>query len=77
MEAILVAIALLYSSGALAAQEAPATTPGTGGGQARTRKVRSPEVLKDGRITFRLLAPRASEVLLQGNWEGGRGAAMS
>jgi enterochelin esterase family protein len=34
-------------------------------------------VLKDGRVTFRLLAPKAAEVLVQGNWEGGRGLAMS
>jgi enterochelin esterase-like enzyme len=61
----------------LLAQESPTTTPGTGGGQARAAKVRSPEVLADGRITFRLLAPKATEVLVQGNWEGGRGVAMT
>ena len=61
----------------LLAQEPPATTPGTGGGQARAAKVRSPEVLADGRVTFRLLAPKATEVLVQGNWEGGRGLAMT
>ena len=61
----------------LLAQEAPRTTPGTGGGQAQAAKVLSPEVHADGRITFRLLAPKAAEVLLQGNWEGGRGVAMA
>ena len=61
----------------LLAQEAPTTTVGTGGGQARAAKVRSPEVLADGRVTFRLLAPKATEVLVQGNWEGGRGLAMT
>src|SRR5450759_1456720 len=61
----------------LLAQEAPTTTPGTGGGQARAAKVRSPEVLADGRVTFRLLAPKDTEVLVQGNWEGGRGLAMT
>ena len=59
----------------LLAQEAPTTTVGTGGGQARAAKVRSPEVLADGRVTVRLLAPKATEVLVQGNWEGGRGLA--
>jgi enterochelin esterase family protein len=34
-------------------------------------------VLADGRITFRLLAPKATEVLVQGNWEGGRDLAMT
>ena len=60
----------------LIAQEAPTTSPGTGGGQAQAAKVRSPEVLADGRITLRLLAPKATEVLVQGNWAGGRGLAM-
>src|SRR5689334_6281171 len=61
----------------LPAQEAPATTPGTGGGQAQAAKVHSPEVLADGRVTFRLLAPKAAEVLVQGNWQRGRGLAMT
>jgi enterochelin esterase family protein len=34
-------------------------------------------VLADGRVTFRLLAPKATEVLVQGNWESGRGLAMT
>ena len=62
---------------ALLAQEAPTTTPGTGGGQARAAKVRSPEVLADGRVTFRLLAPKATEVLVHGNWERGHDLAMT
>jgi enterochelin esterase-like enzyme len=66
---------LIICSGLLA-QEAAGTSPGTGGGEAHAAKIRSPEVLGDGRITFRLLAPKATEVLLQGNWEGGRGVAM-
>jgi enterochelin esterase family protein len=61
----------------LLAQEPPTTSPGTGGGQARAAKVRSPEVLGDSRVTFRLLAPKATEVLVQGNWQGGRGLAMT
>ena len=61
----------------LFAQESPTTTPGTGGDQSRTAKVISPEVLADGAVTFRLLAPKATEVLVQGNWEGGQGLAMA
>ena len=61
----------------LLAQEAPTTSPGAGGGQAQAAKVRSPQVLADGRVTFRLLAPKATEVLVQGNWEGGRGLPMT
>ncbi len=66
----------LVLSAALLAQESPATTPGTGGGRGRAASVISPEVLPDGRVTFRLRAPSATEVLLQGNWEAGRGVAM-
>ena len=47
------------------AAEAPAPAP------------RSAEVSADGRITFRLSAPKAAEVLVNGNWEGGRGLAMT
>jgi len=65
----------------LLAQQPPVTPPepgrGAGGGQAQAATVRSPEVLADGRITFRLLAPKATEVLVQGNWEGGRDLAMT
>jgi 1,4-alpha-glucan branching enzyme len=77
MRLIEATVALVVLCTTLNAQESPATSPGTGGGQARAAKVRSPEVLADGRITFRLLAPEATEVLLQGNWEGGRGLAMT
>ncbi len=69
--------ASLALCGALLAQEPAATTPGTGGGQARAARVRSPEVLADGRVTLRLLAPKAAEVLVQGNWPDGRGMAMT
>ena len=58
------------------AQESATTTPGTSGGQAAAEKVVSPDIQADGRVTFRLSAPAASEVLVQGNWEGGRGLAM-
>lgn len=61
----------------LGAQEPPAVSPGTGGGQARAVKVQSPEMHADGRVTFRLLAPRATEVLVQGNWKAGRDVAMT
>ena len=37
----------------------------------------SPEILPDGKMTFRLAAPRAAEVLLNGDWEGGQGVLMA
>jgi enterochelin esterase family protein len=61
----------------LLAQEAPTTTPGTAGGRGQAEKVRSPEVLADGRVTLRLLAPKATEVLVEGNWGGGHDLAMT
>jgi hypothetical protein len=69
--------ALLVLVTPLVAQEAPATSVGTRGGQNQAAPVRSPEVLADGRVTFRLLAPKATEVLVEGNWDGGRGLAMT
>ena len=38
--------------------------------------VRSPEVLPDGRVTFRLLASRANEVTLNGDWIGAANLPM-
>jgi enterochelin esterase family protein len=61
----------------LLAQEAPVTSPGTGGGQGQMKKVRSPEMLPDGRVTLRLLAPKANEVMVHGNWERGRDIPMA
>jgi enterochelin esterase-like enzyme len=60
----------------LLAQEAGTTSPSTSGGMVAAAKVRSPEVLPDGRVTFRLYAPKANEVLIMGNWAGGRGLPM-
>jgi hypothetical protein len=35
---------------------------------ARNRGVLSPEIGPDGRVTFRLAAPKAGEVILNGDW---------
>jgi enterochelin esterase-like enzyme len=61
----------------LFAQEPPAVSPGTRGGQSPAATIRSPEVLADGRVTFRLFAPKATEVLVNGNWQGSRSLAMT
>jgi enterochelin esterase-like enzyme len=37
----------------------------------------SPEILPDKRVTFRLLAPKAAEVFLNGNWDTGRNIQMT
>ncbi|HTY64434.1 MAG TPA: alpha/beta hydrolase-fold protein [Acidobacteriota bacterium] len=36
----------------------------------------SPEVLSDNRVTFRLAAPKATEVILNGDWPNGRNIQM-
>jgi len=55
------------ASGAVAVAQAPPTGPA----------VRSPEILPDGRVTLRLLAPKATEVRLNGDWPDGRNVAMT
>ena len=62
----------------------PAATPG-GPGRAggrgmrggRGMGVRAPEILEDQRVTFRLRGPDATTVVLNGDWPGGRGVAMT
>ncbi len=74
-------VGVLVLASAAFAQQPPAATPGRGqatpGGPAGAAAVRSPEMLPDGRITFRLSAPKASEVFLNGNWENGRDVALT
>jgi enterochelin esterase-like enzyme/glyoxylase-like metal-dependent hydrolase (beta-lactamase superfamily II) len=38
---------------------------------------RSAEVAPDGRVTFRMNAPNASQVVVNGDWPGGRGLSMA
>jgi enterochelin esterase family protein len=75
MKLIHLVAALFIFTAPLMAQEAPITSVATNGGEAP--KVKSPEVLSDRRVTFRLIAPKASQVLLLGNWPAGRGASMT
>src|SRR5579885_1508622 len=63
--------------GTAAAQQPPAQPAPGQGVAAQTPRVVSPEILPDKRVTFRLLAPKASEVLLNGNWDNGRNIKMT
>lgn len=47
------------------------------GGRGMGPAVVSPEILADGRVTLRFYAPKASEVLLNGDWPGGNQVAMT
>lgn len=71
------AIATMLFSATLLAQEPGSVSPGTGSGQVQEVVVQSPEVHEDGSVTFRLFAPMAMEVLLQGNWPDGSGMEMT
>ncbi len=74
------AAALLLStvSFAQAPPGGPARAGRGGAGQAPpAASVVSPEVLPDGRVTFRLSAPGASSVSVSGEWPDGRNVAMT
>jgi len=70
-----VALAALLSTQAASAQQAPAAA-GAGRGAAAPRPV-SPEIHADRTVTFRLAAPKANEVTLNGSWEGARDIKMT
>ena len=55
-------------------QPAAQAAPGRGG---RGPRVVSPEILPDKRVTFRLLAPKAEEVKVDGHWDNGMGIPMT
>jgi enterochelin esterase family protein len=61
----------------LAAAQAPAQVAVPATAQVARPVVRSPEIATDGRATFRLYAPVAQKVLLNGTWEGGSGTTMA
>ncbi len=72
--------ALLLPASLLAQQPGGSTGVGTGPGSAfglAHAAVQSPEVRLDGRITFRLVAPKAAQAFVQGDWPGGRDLAMT
>jgi enterochelin esterase-like enzyme len=77
-----IAAALFLSLSATAgfSQPRPGQAPaGRGGGRgaAQGPRVVSPEILPDKRVTFRLRAPNAKEVLLNGNWDQGTNIKMT
>src|SRR5258708_30444908 len=70
-----IAAALVCATAAFS-QPAPGQVA-AGRGAAKGPRVVSPEILPDKRVTFRLLAPKAGEVLLNGNWNNGRNIKMT
>ncbi len=71
---------LVFGSGTAFSQQAPADAPQKtlppGLGMNARSGPRSPEVFDDRRVTFRLSAPKATEVVLNGDWPGGRNIQM-
>jgi enterochelin esterase-like enzyme len=63
--------------------QAPGAAPGAARGAAGRgmmggmQGVRSPEILPDQKVTFRMRAPNAAEVVLNGTWPEGRGVKMA
>jgi enterochelin esterase-like enzyme len=72
------ACAVLSIFAAAAMAQAPQQQPAAGAGRGPTApRVVSPEVLPDHRVTFRLHAPNAHEVVVNGLWPEGRGLKMT
>ena len=73
---VLAITVFLLATGAHA-QPVPQGPPPPGQAAAPRPVPRSAEVAADRRVTFRLEAPKATTVLVNGDWPGGRGLAMS
>jgi len=58
-----------FAAEILVAAQAPTKAPAM---KSRPAAVRSPQVQADGEVTFRLRAPKATEVLVTGQWPNGR-----
>ncbi len=78
MKKILAAAVLLATATVWGQTPPPAgASGGQGRGGGRGPALRSPEVSDDSKVTFRLRAPNATEVTLNGDWPGGRGIKMT
>jgi enterochelin esterase-like enzyme len=71
----IVAVIGVIIGASLAAQQPPAAP--TPGAAARPAPLRSPDIHPDRTVTFRLLAPKASEVTLNGSWDSGTNLKMT
>jgi len=63
---------LLGAAGAASAAETPATNAAAPPRRSQTPPVLSPEIQSDQCVTFRLRAPKAGEVVVNGQWASGR-----
>jgi enterochelin esterase-like enzyme len=77
---ILAAAVLLISAVSFSQTPPAAQAPSAPGGRGQASpgaSVVSPELLADGRVTFRLYAPDAARVSVSGEWPDGRNVAMT
>src|SRR6266446_7065375 len=68
-------IGVIIIGASLAAQQPPAAS--APGAAARPTPLRSPDIHLDRTVTFRLLAPKAAEVTLNGSWDSGTNLKMT
>src|SRR5207302_2179102 len=68
-------VTVLTLSIPMLAQQPPSAAPGATA--ARPAPLRSPDIHPDRTVTFRLLAPTASEVTLNGSWDNGTNLKMT
>jgi len=71
---VLLPAAFSQQAPAPAGQAPPA---GQAAGGRGTPPAHSPEILPDKKVTFRIRAPKADEVVLNGNWDGGLNIPMT
>ena len=76
MKLTLAIFSLPLAFAAMAQQPAAPSAPGGGRG-ARPPALRSAEILDDLRVTFRLRAANAVDVVLNGDWPEGRGVKLT
>lgn len=82
MNQVCVVMTLALALGGAVAGSAPAyaaapQVPAAAARPAQGPRVVSPEILPDKRVTFRLLAPKAGSVVLNGNWDQGTNIPMT
>src|SRR3982750_5048021 len=74
LSTIVAAIGIVVGA-SLVAQQPPTAPPAASA--ARPTPLRSPEIHPDRSVTFRLLAPKATEVTLNGSWDNGTDLKMT
>ena len=68
---------VLAATTPLAGQQAPPASVPAQAAAARPAPIKSPEIHPDRTVTFRLLAPKAAEVTLNGSWDNGANLKMT